>query len=103
MYSVIIENEDGDQIDLMQTKDMMCVHIDGATSATATLNETENANIDGSTINSTRIDSRPISLAVRLFSNPGECRTKLYYYAPIKKEVKLTLVMMFDLCILRGM
>lgn len=92
MYSVIIENEDGDQIDLMQTKDMMCVHIDGATSATATLNETENANIDGSTINSKRIDSRPINLTVRLFNNPGDCRTKLYYYAPIKKEVKLTLV-----------
>lgn len=92
MYNVILENENGEQIDLMHTDGMMCVHIEGATSATATLNETENANIDGSIINSERIDSRPINLTIRLFENPGECRTKLYYYAPIKKKVKLTLI-----------
>ena len=92
MYNVILENENGEQIDLMHTEGMICVNIDGATSATATLNETENANIDGSIINSERIDSRPINLTIRIFDNPGECRTKLYYYAPIKKKVKLTLI-----------
>lgn len=92
MYNVILENEYGESIDLMNTDDMICINIDGATSATATLNETENANIDGSIINSERIDSRPISLTIRIFKNYGECRTKLYQHAVIKKKVKLSLV-----------
>lgn len=92
MYNVILKNEYGEEIDLMHSKDMMCIDIDGATSVTATLNETENANIDGSIINSERIDSRPIDLTVRIFGNYGECRTKLYQYAVIKRGVKLTLV-----------
>ena len=92
MYNVILENENGEQIDLMHTDGMICVNIDGATSATATLNETENAAIDGSIINSERIDSRPINLTMRIFENPGDCRLKLYYYAPIKKKIKLTLI-----------
>lgn len=92
MYNVILENENGEQLDLMHHKDMICVHIDGATSITATLNETENANIDGSTINSERINSRPINLTVRILNNYGECRLKLYQQAVIKKKVKLSLV-----------
>ena len=92
MYNVILENENGEQLDLMHHKDMICINIDGATSITATLNETENANIDGSTINSERIDSRPINLTVRILNNYGECRTKLYQHAVIKKGVKLSLV-----------
>ena len=92
MYNVILENENGEQLDLMNQKDMICVHIEGATSITATLNETENANIDGSTINSERINSRPINLTVRILNNYGECRTRLYQYAVVKKKVKLSLV-----------
>ena len=92
MYNVILENENGEQLDLMHHKDMICVHIDGATSITATLNETENANIDGSTINSERINSRPINLTIRILNNYGECRLKLYQEAVIKKKVKLSLV-----------
>ena len=92
MYHVILENENGEQLDLMHHKDMICINIDGATSMTATLNETENANIDGSTINSERIDSRPINLTVLIMNNYGECRTKLYQHAVIKKHIKLSLV-----------
>lgn len=92
MYNVILENENGEQLDLMHQKDMICIHIEGATSITATLNETENANIDGSTINSKRINSRPINLTVRILNNYGECRLKLYQHAVIKKKVKLTLI-----------
>ena len=92
MYNVILENENGEQLDLMHQNDMICINIEGATSITATLNETENANIDGSTINSERIDSRPINLTIRILNNYGECRTKLYQHAVIKKNVKLSLV-----------
>ena len=92
MYNVILENENGEQLDLMQHKDMKCVHIEGMSSITATINETENASIDGSTINSERIDSRPINLTIRILNNYGECRTKLYQHAVIKKNVKLSLV-----------
>lgn len=92
MYNVILENENGEQLDLMQHKDMRCIHIDGMSSITATINETENASIDGSTINSERIDSRPITLTVRIFDNFGDCRALIYRHAVIKKKVKLTLV-----------
>ena len=92
MYNVIIENESGESIDLMREDNMICVDIEGASGSTATINETKNANIDGSTINSERIDSRPITLTVRIFGDYGNCRTKLYHYAVIKKNVKLTLI-----------
>ena len=92
MYNVILENENGEQLDLMQHKDMKCVHIEGISSITATINETENASMDGSIINSERIDSRPINLTVRILDNFGDCRALIYKHAVIKKKVKLTLV-----------
>ena len=92
MYNVIIENENGDQLDLMNTKDMVCIGIDEVAGASATINETENATLDGSVINSERLNSRTITISVRIFSNCGTCRELIYQHAVIKKYIKLTLI-----------
>lgn len=92
MYNVIIENENGDQLDLMNTEDMICVSIDGCAGASATINETENATLDGSVINSERLNSRTITLSIRIFNNCGTCRELIYQHTVIKKYIKLTLI-----------
>lgn len=92
MYKVIIKNKYGQEIDLMSQKDYKCVDIENIGGAEADLSETENANIDGSIINSERINSRTIKISVRIFSNCGISRAEIYQVALIKQYIKLSLV-----------
>ena len=92
MYKVLLENEQGLSIDFMNEKDFTCVDIDSIGGNSATLNETENANFDGSIINSGHINSRTIKLYIRIMSNCGNARESIYRVALINKYCKLTLV-----------
>lgn len=92
MFSVILENKNGVQLDLINNPDFRVVDIDGVGGASASINETENANVDGSVVNSERVNSRDISLSVRIFTNCGKSRETIYQAALIKQWCKLSLV-----------
>lgn len=91
MYNLYLENRNG-RIDLMAYQDFKVIDVDGIGGTDADINETENATIDGSMINSSRLDSREIGITIRIFANCGESRKTIYKYATIKEDCKLTLV-----------
>ncbi|MCQ2609986.1 MAG: phage tail family protein, partial [Lachnospiraceae bacterium] len=91
MYKLILENRNG-AIDLMSYKDFKVIDVDGVGGADADINETENATIDGSIVNSSRIDSREIDISIRILNNCGESRKTIYKYATIKDNCKIILI-----------
>lgn len=91
MYNLFLENQNG-SIDLMASKDFIVIDVDGIGGIEADINETENAILDGSNINSSRIESRIITISIRILKNCGESRKNIYKYAIIKEKCKLTLV-----------
>ena len=92
MYKLLLENEKGLSIDFMNEKDFVCVDIDGIGGNDATLNETENANYDGSIVNSGHINSRTIKLFIRITGNCGKAREDIYRVALLNKYCKLSLI-----------
>lgn len=91
MYNLFLENQNG-KIDLMASKDFKVIDADEIGGIDADINETENATLDGSTINSSRIESRTITISVRILNNCGESRKTIYKYATIKEKCKITFI-----------
>lgn len=67
--------------------------IDGVGPAKSTVNSTELSTADGSVYNSSRIESRDITITIKILDKPQrieEGRHLLYKYFPQKKRIKLT-------------
>lgn len=89
MYTLKVENNNGEVKNLSTSPDYTVIKIDGLTPPRATVNSSANATSDGSTINSVRVESRNIVIYCVVERDIEANRIKLYKYFPLKKTVKL--------------
>ena len=91
MLQIILENEYGQRLDLLNDKNYDLIHADGLTPASATINTSKMANKDGTKYNSSTLNERYIILTVRPKGNIEENRLNLYKFVRPKKYIKLYL------------
>ena len=89
MYTAIVENEQGDRIELTNSPYFDVTEIDGLLPAEAKISETEMAGADGSTLESVKIESRTVTITVLPRFPVEQNRQELYKYFRTKKETKL--------------
>lgn len=89
MYSLSVKNNQGKELKLTGNPDYTVYNIEGLTPPPATINSSVNTTVDGSTINSARVESRNIVIYVKPERNIEQNRIRLYEYFPSKKTVTL--------------
>ena len=89
MYSLRVENNRGDNLQLTDNNDYTVYKITGLTPPKATVNSSVNATTDGSSINSVRLNNRNIVIYAKINGDVESNRINLYKYFPLKKSVKL--------------
>lgn len=70
---------------------LLITDIDGIGASKASINSRELVGVDGSKVNSARVNSRQITISLLFLFNPTieDSRQKTYRYFPIKKKVRL--------------
>lgn len=89
MYSLKVENDRGDVLELTNNQKYTVYKIQGLNPPQATINSSVNTTTDGSNINSVRLENRNIVIYTTIEGNIEENRINLYRYFPVKKNVKL--------------
>lgn len=89
MYSLSVENNRGEVLDLTNSENYTVYKITGLNPPKATINSSVNATTDGSSVNSTRVESRNIVIYMAIDGEIETNRINLYKYFPIKKSVTL--------------
>ena len=89
MYSLKVENDKGDTLELTNNPDYTVYKIEGLNPPQATVNSSNNATRDGSKINSVRLGNRNIVIYTTIEGDVEANRIELYKYFPLKKTVKL--------------
>lgn len=87
-FTLIAENERGDQLDLTATTDWVCQY-DGLNPPKATINGSTIAGMDGGIFQSAKLSVRNIVLTITLLRNIPDNRIKLYQYFKTRRKVKL--------------
>lgn len=89
MYSLRVENDKGDTLELTDNPSYKVYKIEGLNPPQATVNSSVNATRDGSKINSVRLGDRNIVIYTTIEGEVEANRINLYKYFPLKKTVKL--------------
>ena len=89
MYSLKVENDRGNILELTGNRDYTVFKIEGLTPPQATVNSSVNTTTDGSKINSARLENRNIVLYISIDNDVEVNRINLYKYFPVKKNIKL--------------
>lgn len=89
MYSLKVENDRGDLLELTNNPKYTVYKIQGLNPPQATINSSVNTTTDGSNINSVRLGNRNIVIYTTIEGNVEENRINLYKYFPVKRNVKL--------------
>lgn len=89
MYSLKVENDRGDVLELSNNKNYSVYKIEGLNPPQANINSSVNTTTDGSKINSVRLGNRNIVIYTTIEDNAEESRINLYRYFPVKKTVKI--------------
>ena len=89
MYSLKVENDRGNTLELTGNPNYTVYKIDGLTPPQATINTSANTTTDGSSINSVRLENRNIVIYTTIEGDVEANRINLYKYFPAKKKVKL--------------
>lgn len=89
MYTLKVKNDRGESMDLTGNPKYTVYQIDGLSPPQAAINSAANTTMDGSTINSTRVESRNIVIYLTINGSIEENRINLYKYFPVKKAVTL--------------
>lgn len=89
MYTLIIENHKGEKLQLTQNPNFNITNIDGLSPPTANINTAINANFDGSTYKSSRLNERNIVIELTIEGDVESNRISLYKY--IKNKQKCTM------------
>ena len=89
MYTLIAENQYGEQLELTHNEAYVIESIEGIDPPEATINTTKNVNADGSVFNSSYANNRQIIITLAV-NGPAETnRINLYKYFKSKYPVKL--------------
>ena len=86
MFTLSIENHKGDIIQLSQNPSYSIISIEGLTPPNANINSAENANFDGATYKSSRLNTRNIVITLAIEGNAEENRINLYKYVKVKRQ-----------------
>lgn len=86
MYTLTIENHKGEQLQLTQNPDYTIMSVEGLSPPTANINTAVNANFDGSTFRSSRLNERNIVIMLAIEGNVEANRINLYQYIKAKKK-----------------
>lgn len=89
MYSLKVENNRGEALSLTGNKNYTVYKIEGLNPPQAAINSSVNTTVDGSTINSVRVENRNIVIYVSIEGEIEKNRINLYKYFPVKKTVTL--------------
>jgi hypothetical protein len=89
MYSLKVENDRGDALELTNNRNYTVYKIEGLTPPQATINASVNTTTDGSNINSVRLGNRNIVIYTTIEGDVEVNRINLYKYFPVKKTIKL--------------
>lgn len=89
MYTLQVENDRGDTLDLTGNPNYTVYRIDGLTPPKATINSSVNTTTDGSKISSVRLENRNIVLYLTIEGEVEKNRIELYKYLPVKRTITL--------------
>lgn len=89
MFTLKIENQNGEVLDFSNNKNYDILEIQGLNPPPSALNFTTMANFDGSAYNSGRVDNRNIVLTIKIHGPAEENRINLYKYLPLKQLIRL--------------
>lgn len=89
MYTLRVKNNRNESLTLTNNPNYTLYKIEGLSPPQATINSSVNTTMDGSTINSTRVENRNIVLYLAIEGNIEANRINLYKYFPVKKAVTL--------------
>ena len=89
MYSLKVENDRGNTLELTNNPNYTVYKIEGLNPPQATINSSVNTTTDGSSINSVRLENRNIVIYMAIEGDVEANRINLYRYFPVKKSVKL--------------
>lgn len=87
MYELTIENHKGERLTLTQNPNYSVVNIDGLNPPKADINTSVNANFDGASFKSSRVNSRNIVVDLYIEGNTEANRIALYNYIRVKRAV----------------
>lgn len=86
MYTLTIENHKGEQLQLTQNSNYSVTGVEGLPPPTANINTAVNANFDGSTYRSSRLNARNIVITLAIEGDAETNRINLYQYIKAKKQ-----------------
>lgn len=86
MYTLTIENHKGEQLQLTQNPNYSITSVEGLPPPTANINTAVNANFDGSTYRSSRLNGRNIVIMLAIEGDAEANRINLYQYIKAKKQ-----------------
>lgn len=89
MYTLIVENEKGEQLELTHNKSYDVIKIEGLNPPPAAINNTEINGVDGAKFNSSKIGVRNLVIYLNIKSPVEENRQALYNYFHVKRKVKI--------------
>lgn len=89
MYTLVVENEKGQQLELTQSNQYDVVQVTGLNPPVAAINTVNVAGFDGSRFNSSRIEQRNIVITLNIKFPIEENRLRLYEYFKVKRYIKV--------------
>ena len=89
MFTLKVENDRGELLNLTSNPDYTIYKINGLTPPQATISTSVNATMDGSSVNNVRVEKRNIVIYTTINGAVESKRINLYKYFPVKRSVKL--------------
>lgn len=89
MYTLIVENEKGEQLELTHNDAYDVIKIEGLNPPPAAINNTEISGVDGAKFNNSKVRVRNLVIYLNIKSPIEKNRQALYNYFHIKRKVKI--------------
>lgn len=89
MFTLIVENEKGEQLELTHNENYDVMNIEGTGPPTGTINTINISGVDGSYFNSSRVEQRNLVLTLNIKSPIELNRLNLYKYIHVKRPIKV--------------
>lgn len=89
MYTLIVENERGEQLELTHNENYDVLEVIGLNPPTAAINTVEIAGFDGARFNSSRLEPRNIVIMLNIRPHIETNRLALYKYFRVKRYIKI--------------
>lgn len=89
MYTLIVENEKGEQLELTHNENYDIIEVIGLNPPPAAINTVNVAGFDGSRFNSSRIEQRNIVITLNIRPHIETNRLTLYKYFRVKRYIKV--------------